>query len=125
MPTSSPPSLVEIGRRAKAASRLLAGASSAARNEALLRSADLLEHTVNEGKKDFTVSRYKGLGEMNAEQLWETTMNPERRNLLRVELGDLMTDDGQEIFALLMGEDVEERRKFIQEHALDVKNLDI
>jgi DNA gyrase subunit B len=62
---------------------------------------------------------------MNAEQLWETTMNPERRNLLRVELGDVMTDDGQEIFALLMGEDVEERRKFIQEHALDVKNLDI
>ncbi len=88
-------------------------------------SAELLEHTVNEGKKDFTVSRYKGLGEMNAEQLWETTMNPERRNLLRVELGDVMTDDGQEIFALLMGEDVEERRKFIQEHALDVKNLDI
>ena len=85
----------------------------------------LLEFVKAEGKRDASVQRYKGLGEMNAEQLAETTMNPERRNLLRVELGDVMTDDGQEIFALLMGEDVEERRKFIQEHALDVKNLDI
>ena len=69
------------------------------------------------------VQRYKGLGEMNAEQLWETTMNPEKRTLLQVRLEDLV--ECEEIFSTLMGEDVESRRKFIEDNALDVRNLDV
>ena len=77
----------------------------------------------SEGMRDASVTRYKGLGEMNAEQLWETTMNPEARTLLRVDLADLVEADT--IFSTLMGEDVEQRRKFIEDNALDVRNLDI
>ncbi|HWK31502.1 MAG TPA: DNA topoisomerase (ATP-hydrolyzing) subunit B [Terriglobales bacterium] len=84
---------------------------------------DLFEYVVSEGKKDYTVQRYKGLGEMTAEQLWETTMNPEIRTLLSVKLEDITETEA--IFSTLMGEDVESRRKFIEENALDVKNLDI
>ncbi|HXA48948.1 MAG TPA: DNA topoisomerase (ATP-hydrolyzing) subunit B [Candidatus Acidoferrum sp.] len=84
---------------------------------------ELLEFVKNEGKKDANVQRYKGLGEMNAEQLAETTMNPEKRTLLQVRLEDAVLSE--EIFSTLMGEDVESRRKFIEENALDVKNLDI
>jgi DNA gyrase subunit B len=84
---------------------------------------DLLEFVKNEGKKDANVQRYKGLGEMNAEQLAETTMNPEKRTLLEVRLEDAVLSE--EIFSTLMGEDVESRRKFIEENALDVKNLDV
>jgi len=84
---------------------------------------DLFDHVLAEGKKDFTVKRYKGLGEMTAPQLWETTMDPERRTLLSVKLEDLA--ECETIFTTLMGEDVEARRKFIEENALDVKNLDI
>ncbi|HFB98711.1 MAG TPA: DNA topoisomerase IV subunit B, partial [Bryobacterales bacterium] len=76
-----------------------------------------------EGTRDCTVQRYKGLGEMNAEQLWETTMNAETRTLLRVELRDVV--ESEEIFSTLMGENVENRRRFIEENALDVRNLDI
>jgi DNA gyrase subunit B len=84
---------------------------------------DLLDYVKTEGKKDASVQRYKGLGEMNAEQLAETTMNPEKRTLLSVRLEDLVESDL--IFTTLMGEDVESRRKFIEENALDVKNLDV
>ena len=84
---------------------------------------ELFDHVLAEGKKDFTVKRYKGLGEMTAPQLWETTMDPERRTLLSVKLEDLA--ECETIFTTLMGEDVEARRKFIEENALDVKNLDI
>ena len=73
--------------------------------------------------KDANVQRYKGLGEMNSTQLWDTTMNAETRSLLRVELSDLVESD--QIFSTLMGEDVESRRKFIEEFALDVRNLDV
>jgi DNA gyrase subunit B len=69
------------------------------------------------------VQRYKGLGEMNAEQLADTTMNPDKRTLLSVRLEDLVATD--QIFTTLMGEDVESRRKFIEDNALDVKNLDV
>jgi len=84
---------------------------------------ELFDHVLAEGKKDFTVKRYKGLGEMTAPQLWETTMDPERRTLLSVKLEDIA--ECETIFTTLMGEDVEARRKFIEENALDVKNLDI
>jgi DNA gyrase subunit B len=84
---------------------------------------DLRDHVINEGRKDFAIQRYKGLGEMTAPQLWETTMDPERRTLLSVRLEDIA--ECETIFTTLMGEDVEARRKFIEENALDVKNLDI
>jgi DNA gyrase subunit B len=84
---------------------------------------DLRDYVIAEGRKDFTIQRYKGLGEMTAPQLWETTMDPERRTLLSVKLEDIA--ECETIFTTLMGEDVEARRKFIEENALDVKNLDI
>ena len=84
---------------------------------------DLFDFVLNEGKKEYTVQRYKGLGEMSATQLWETTMDPERRTLLSVKAEDI--EACESIFSTLMGEDVEARRKFIEENALDVKNLDI
>jgi DNA gyrase subunit B len=83
----------------------------------------LMEYILNEGKKELSVQRYKGLGEMRAEQLWETTMNAETRTLLQVRLEDFAASE--EIFSTLMGEDVEVRRKFIEDNALDVKNLDV
>jgi len=84
---------------------------------------ELLGYIKNEGTREVHVQRYKGLGEMNAEQLWDTTMNAETRTLLRVSLEDLTETD--KIFTTLMGEDVENRRKFIEENALDVRNLDV
>jgi DNA gyrase subunit B len=84
---------------------------------------DLLAHIKNEGTREVQVQRYKGLGEMNAEQLWQTTMNAETRTLLKVSVEDLVQCD--EIFTTLMGEDVENRRRFIEENALDVRNLDV
>ena len=83
----------------------------------------LFEYVIEQGKKEYQLQRYKGLGEMTAEQLWETTMDPERRTLLQVKLEDIAATE--EIFTTLMGEDVEARRKFIETNALDVKNLDI
>jgi len=84
---------------------------------------ELFDHVLGEGRKEYSVQRYKGLGEMTAEQLWETTMDPERRTLLEVKVEDIA--ECEAIFTTLMGEDVESRRKFIEENALDVKNLDI
>ncbi|MGA7707649.1 MAG: toprim domain-containing protein, partial [Acidobacteriaceae bacterium] len=84
---------------------------------------ELFEYVIEQGRKDYQVQRYKGLGEMSDSQLWETTMDPERRTLLQVKLEDLA--ESEQIFSTLMGEDVEARRKFIEDNALDVKNLDI
>ncbi len=84
---------------------------------------ELFTYIVEQGKKDYQVQRYKGLGEMTSSQLWETTMDPERRTLLSVKLEDIAETEA--IFTTLMGEDVEARRKFIEDNALDVKNLDI
>jgi DNA gyrase subunit B len=84
---------------------------------------ELLELLFAEGKKGINVQRYKGLGEMNPEQLWQTTMNPEKRNLLKVKVEDIVDTD--EIFTILMGEEVEPRRDFIQNNALEVSTLDI
>ncbi len=84
---------------------------------------DLFDYVKKEGGRGYDVQRYKGLGEMTAPQLWETTMDPERRTLLAVKLEDIA--ETETIFTTLMGEDVEARRKFIEDNALDVKNLDI
>ncbi|MBW2490653.1 MAG: DNA topoisomerase (ATP-hydrolyzing) subunit B [Deltaproteobacteria bacterium] len=84
---------------------------------------ELLDLLFKEGKKGINVQRYKGLGEMNPEQLWNTTMNPEKRNLLQVKIEDMVDTD--EIFTILMGEEVEPRREFIQNNALEVSVLDI
>jgi DNA gyrase subunit B len=85
--------------------------------------ADLLAYVLEDAKKEFTITRFKGLGEMNPDQLWATTMNAETRTLLQVRLEDAVA--AEDIFSTLMGENVEQRRKFIEENALDVVNLDI
>ena len=84
---------------------------------------ELLDYLINTGKKAFTVQRFKGLGEMNPDQLWKTTMDAEGRVLLQVRIEDAVETD--EIFTTLMGDVVEPRRRFIEQNALDVKNLDI
>ena len=84
---------------------------------------EVFDYVIEQGKKGYDLQRYKGLGEMTAPQLWETTMDPAKRTLLQVKLEDIAATEA--IFTTLMGEDVEARRKFIEENALDVKNLDI
>jgi DNA gyrase subunit B len=85
--------------------------------------AALLEHIMTAAKKDISIQRYKGLGEMNPEQLWETTLRPDTRTILNVQVNDAVETD--EMFTVLMGDAVEPRRRFIEDNALDVKNLDI
>ena len=90
---------------------------------AITRPSQLLEAVLAGGRKGISIARYKGLGEMNAEQLWETTLDPDNRSLLQVKVED--ADITDEIFTRLMGDVVEPRREFIQENALNVANLDV
>ncbi|MBV8207993.1 MAG: DNA topoisomerase (ATP-hydrolyzing) subunit B [Acidobacteria bacterium] len=117
----------EAGAEAGNGEAQAARAAARKRNEPLTFETssvrELFQHVLDEGRSDFTVQRYKGLGEMTAEQLWQTTMDPEKRTLLSVKAEDI--EACETIFTTLMGEDVESRRKFIEENALDVKNLDI
>jgi len=83
----------------------------------------LLDYLFEKGKKGIVIQRYKGLGEMTPEQLWETTMNPENRSLLKVSIQDAVEAD--EVFSILMGDEVEQRRQFIENNALLAQNLDI
>jgi len=84
---------------------------------------DLVRGILEIGKQGLNIQRYKGLGEMNPTQLWETTMDPEKRSLMQVTLEDMTGVD--EVFSVLMGDEVEPRREFIQKHALEVRNLDV
>ena len=92
-------------------------------NETITGPMALLDAVFATGKKGLTLQRYKGLGEMNAEQLWETTLDPSARSLLQVKVHD--ATDADSLFARLMGDDVEPRREFIQDNALSVANLDV
>ena len=100
-----------------------ARAAPVAFDGAITRPSQLLDAVLATGRKGLSISRYKGLGEMNAEQLWETTLDPENRALLQVKVEDADVTD--EIFTRLMGDVVEPRREFIQENALNVANLDV
>jgi DNA gyrase subunit B len=88
-----------------------------------ISSQELVDKLRKRSRTGFQIQRYKGLGEMSAEQLWETTMNPNKRTLLRVQANDL--EEADELFSTLMGEEVEPRRKFIEAHALNVRRLDV
>jgi DNA gyrase subunit B len=96
---------------------------AAAPRDVIMRPTELLDAVLAAGRKGLAISRYKGLGEMNAEQLWETTLDPDNRALLQVKVEDADVTD--EIFTRLMGDVVEPRREFIQENALNVANLDV
>jgi DNA gyrase subunit B len=96
---------------------------AAAPRDVIMRPTELLDAVFAAGRKGLSISRYKGLGEMNAEQLWETTLDPDNRALLQVKVEDADVTD--EIFTRLMGDVVEPRRDFIQENALNVANLDV
>ena len=92
------------------------------KGEPIFGATDLLNIVMREGEKGLSLQRYKGLGEMNPDQLWETTLDPEARTLLQVKVEDLAGAD--DLFTKLMGDVVEPRREFIQQNALSVENLD-
>jgi DNA gyrase subunit B len=86
---------------------------------------DILKKVIEIGKKGMTIQRFKGLGEMNPKQLFETTMNPDKRKMLKVDLNDDNAVEADKMFTILMGDVVEPRRQFIEDNALNVRNLDV
>jgi DNA gyrase subunit B len=118
-PTSDPEEAAETGENGPAP----AGTAGDERFTELGSTEELVDHFIAAGKRGLAINRYKGLGEMNPDQLWTTTMNPENRTLLQVRAED--DTEADHMFTTLMGDQVEPRRKFIQDNALDVKNLDI
>ena len=112
---------IQIGEGEEAAEET--ASESRGKPTPVTRPSDLLEAVLVAGRKGLSIQRYKGLGEMNAEQLWETTLDPSNRSLLRVEVAQ--ADIADEIFTRLMGDVVEPRREFIQDNALSVANLDV
>jgi len=123
---AAPAHLARLGTEAEAANAGAEGDDASVAptaGEAITRPTELLDAVLAAGRKGLSVQRYKGLGEMNAEQLWETTLDPENRALLQVKVEDADVTD--EIFTRLMGDVVEPRREFIQDNALNVANLDV
>ncbi|HEX7862215.1 MAG TPA: DNA topoisomerase (ATP-hydrolyzing) subunit B [Verrucomicrobiae bacterium] len=102
---------------------LIEGEGERANVKPLFSIAEILTSVIEAGRKGIQIKRFKGLGEMNAKELFETTMNPERRKLLRIDLTNAV--DAEEMFTKLMGDEVEPRRRFIEDNALNVRNLDI
>src|SRR5581483_5716774 len=102
---------------------LIEGEGERATARALFSIADILAGVKEAGKRGIQIKRFKGLGEMNAKELFETTMNPERRKLLRIDMTDVV--EAEEMFTKLMGDEVEPRRQFIEDNALNVRNLDV
>ena len=102
---------------------LVEGEGERANVKPLFSIAEILTSVIEAGRKGIQIKRFKGLGEMNAKELFETTMNPERRKLLRIDLTNAV--DAEEMFTKLMGDEVEPRRRFIEDNALNVRNLDI
>ena len=86
---------------------------------------EILTKVIEIGRKGMTVQRFKGLGEMNAKELFETTMNPEKRKMYKVDLNEDNAVDADRMFTILMGDIVEPRRQFIEDNALNVRNLDV
>jgi DNA gyrase subunit B len=102
---------------------LIEGEGDRATAKPLFSIAEILAGVKEAGKRGIQIKRFKGLGEMNAKELFETTMNPENRKLLRIDMTDLV--EAEEMFTKLMGDEVEPRRQFIEDNALNVRNLDV
>ncbi|PYJ31189.1 MAG: DNA gyrase subunit B, partial [Verrucomicrobia bacterium] len=104
---------------------LIEGEGDKAVSHPLFSIPEILERILEIGRRGVQIKRFKGLGEMNAKELFETTMNPEKRKLLKVDLNDDNAVDADKMFTILMGDIVEPRRQFIEDNALNVRNLDV
>ena len=104
---------------------LIEGEGEKAVSHPLFSIPEILEKILEIGRRGVQIKRFKGLGEMNAKELFETTMNPEKRKLLKVDLNDDNAVDADKMFTILMGDVVEPRRQFIEDNALNVRNLDV
>lgn len=115
--------LLSLWKSIQSVSKLPVNVKIGAAEQSFETYAEFYDHIMEASKKGQYIQRYKGLGEMNPEQLWETTLNPENRSLLQVTIDDALAAD--ETFSVLMGEQVEPRRQFIHDNALFVKSLDV